>query len=284
MHHLQWKRASAAASKLPASRTSSQPADGGFSAAASGASWAKRHPKYGSHAKLTDEDEAKQRELRRVHELHELGLDPALAHGGDMVPLTLTRKHARTCAVAHCEGVRERVCQNLVDHTHRHTHTHGRARAHTPPRQARAAAAKISEMEAELDGLRRLAAQADDDGYDSSGDAPSAGSAGPRGAGARAADAGTAGAMDISASDEEEDCGVVDEILAHGHQAAHLALGDEARAALERERHRLLAQLASADHGAAASGGGHGPGGERRPESQLPQPVAASTPLIEVCP
>ena len=131
MHHLQWKRASAAASKLPASRTSSQPADGG--AAASGAS-AKRRPQYGSNAKLTDEDEAKQRELRRVHELHELGLDPALAHGGDMVPLTLTRKHARTCAVAHCEGVRERVCQNLVDHAHRHTHTHTRpcARTHTP--------------------------------------------------------------------------------------------------------------------------------------------------------
>lgn len=135
-------------------------------------------------------------------------------------------------------------------------------------------------MEAELDGLRRLAAQADDDGSDSS-HAPSAGAARP---GARAADAGTAGVMDISASDEEEDSGVVDEILAHGHQAAHLALGDEARAALERERHRLLAQLASADHGAAASGGGQGLGGERRPESQEPQPVAASTPRIEVCP
>ena len=88
--------------------------------------------------------------------------------------------------------------------------------------------------------------------------------------------------MDISASDEEEDSGVVDEILAHGHQAAHLALGDEARAALERERHRLLAQLASADHGAAASGDGQGPGGDRRPESEVPQPVAVSTPLIEV--
>ena len=129
MHHLQWKRASAAASKLPASRTRSQPADGG--AAASGASSAKRRPQYGSNAKLTDEDEAKLRELRRVHELHELGLDPALAHGGDMVPLTLTCKHARTCAVAHCARVRERVCQNLVYHTHRHTYTHGRARAHT---------------------------------------------------------------------------------------------------------------------------------------------------------
>ena len=278
MHDLQWKRAAGAASKLPASRTSSQPADGG--AAASGAS-AKRRPPYTSNAKLTDEDEAKLRELRRVHELHELGLDPALAHGGDMVPLTLTCKHARTCAVAHCARVRERVCQNLVYHTHRHTYTRPCARTHTYPRQARAAAAKISEMEAELDGLRRLAAQADDDGYDSPDDVPSAGARGP---GARAADAGTAGAMDISASDEEEDCGVVDEILAHGHQAAHLALGDEARAALERERHRLLAQLASADHGAAASGGGQGPGGERRPESQLPQPVAASTPLIEVCP
>ena len=128
MHHLQWKRASAAARKLPASRTSSQPAQG--SAGASGAIQ-KRRPQYGSNAKLTDEDDAKQQEQRRVQELQELGLDPSLAHGGDMVPLTLTCKHARTGAFAHSKRVRACVCQNLVNHAHRHTYT--RPCAHHPP-------------------------------------------------------------------------------------------------------------------------------------------------------
>jgi hypothetical protein len=123
----------------------------------------------------------------------------------------------------------------------------------------RAAAAKISELEAELERLR-LESVLEEGSGDEDGD--EAGSAAPVQASSHGVAKGgrlgsvrskqvVVAAVDISSS-EDEDVGAVDDILAHEREAGHAGLGPEEAARLERELNRLKAELEEAPRGELA--------------------------------
>ena len=111
---------------------------------------------------------------------------------------------------------------------------------------SRAAAAKISELEQELERLKQ---QEEDEEQEEDVDARSAAAAVASGEGAwKRGSSKHAAMIDVSSSDDEDD-GVVDDILAHDQQAGQAGLGPDEAARLAHELNRLKAQLQDADDG-----------------------------------
>ncbi len=113
----------------------------------------------------------------------------------------------------------------------------------------RAAAAKISELEEELERLRQEEEASLDDDAAAAAHAPRQQGSGhvnapPAASGGGGTHANTT--VDISSSDEEDER-VVDEILEHERQAGQAGLGPDEAARLARELGRLKAKLSDAD-------------------------------------
>jgi hypothetical protein len=112
---------------------------------------------------------------------------------------------------------------------------------------SRAAAAKISELEQELERLKQ---QEEEEEEEEHVDARSAAAAVASGAGAwKRRSSKHAAVIDVSSSDDEDGGGVVDDILAHDQQAGQAGLGPDEAARLALELSRLKAQLQDADEG-----------------------------------
>ena len=109
----------------------------------------------------------------------------------------------------------------------------------------RAAAAKISELEEELERLREEEEEEEEEVWKTASMQARAAVADGAGAWKRGSSKQTA-VMDVSSSDEDDD-GVVDEILAHEHQAGHAGLGPDEAARLAMELSKLKSQLQDAD-------------------------------------